>query len=199
MVVRLVAVDRDAHDAGSEAQLRPLGEQEQLEEVLVARAEGQAHAEVRPAHAQVREPDDVRTVAHEEHRAAAERQLLPVGATGRAVARAQVLADTLDTATGGVLNNDRSPSREVNELDNRGSHFYLALYWAQALAAQTTDADLAATFTPRAEKLAAEEATIVAELNAAQGTPVDFGPYYRPDEAKATARDKGINIPMDEK
>ena len=102
-------------------------------------------------------------------------------------ARAQVLADTLDTATGGVLNNDRSPSRKVNELDNRGSHFYLALYWAQALAAQTTDADLAATFTPLAEKLAAEEATIVAELNAAQGTPVDFGPYYRPDEAKATA------------
>ena len=102
-------------------------------------------------------------------------------------ARAQVLADTLDAATGQVLDQGRSPSRKVNELDNRGSHFYLALYWAQALATQTADAGLAATFAPLAETLAANEATIVSELNAAQGSPVDIGAYYRPDEAKVTA------------
>jgi isocitrate dehydrogenase len=107
------------------------------------------------------------------------------GFTGNA--RAKVLADTLDTATGGVLNNGRSPSRKVNELDNRGSHFYLALYWAQALAAQTDDAELAATFAPLAEKLAANEEAIVGELNEVQGPPVDIGAYYRPDEAKVTA------------
>ncbi|NLD77950.1 MAG: NADP-dependent isocitrate dehydrogenase [Acidimicrobiales bacterium] len=102
-------------------------------------------------------------------------------------AKAQVLADTLDAATGQVLDNGRSPSRKVNELDNRGSHFYLALYWAQALAAQSDDAELAATFAPLAEKLAADEARIVDELNAVQGAPVDIGPYYRPDDAKVSA------------
>jgi isocitrate dehydrogenase len=98
-----------------------------------------------------------------------------------------VLADTLDAATGQVLDHGRSPSRKVHELDNRGSHFYLALYWAQALAAQTGDAELAATFAPLAEQLAAAEDTIVAELNDVQGQPVDIGAYYRPDEVKVTA------------
>jgi isocitrate dehydrogenase len=107
------------------------------------------------------------------------------GFTGNA--KAQVLADTLDAATGQVLDQGRSPSRKVHELDNRGSHFYLALYWAQALAAQTTDAGLAAAFTPLAEQLAAAEDTIVAELNDVQGAPVDIGAYYRPDEVKVTA------------
>jgi isocitrate dehydrogenase len=102
-------------------------------------------------------------------------------------AKAQVLADTLDAATGQVLDNGRSPSRKVNELDNRGSHFYLALYWAQALAAQSDDPELAATFAPLAESLAANESKIVDELNAAQGSPVDIGPYYRPDDAKVSA------------
>ncbi len=102
-------------------------------------------------------------------------------------ARAKVLADTLDTATGEVLNHGRSPSRKAGELDNRGSHFYLALYWAQALAARTDDAELAATFAPLAERLATDEATIVAELNAVQGQPVDIGAYYRPDETKVAA------------
>ncbi len=100
-------------------------------------------------------------------------------ATGNAKAR--VLADALDEATGRVLEEGRSPSRKVNELDNRGSHFYLALYWAQALAAQTDDAELAARFGPLAEELAANEATIVAELNEVQGRPVDIGGYYSPD------------------
>jgi isocitrate dehydrogenase len=95
--------------------------------------------------------------------------------------RAQVLADALDRATGRVLEERRSPSRRVGELDNRGSHFYLALYWAQELAAQSDDADLAARFAPLAERLAADEATIVAELAAAQGQPVDIGGYYHPD------------------
>ena len=107
------------------------------------------------------------------------------GLTGNA--KAQVLADTLDAATGQVLDHGRSPSRKVHELDNRGSHFYLALYWAQALAAQTGDAELAATFAPLAEQLAAAEDTIVAELNDVQGQPVDIGAYYRPDEVKVTA------------
>ena len=90
-------------------------------------------------------------------------------------AKARVLADALDAATGRVLDEGRSPSRKVNELDNRGSHFYLALHWAQALAAQTTDADLAARFAPLAEALAADEDAIVRELNAGQGAPVDRG------------------------
>ncbi len=99
--------------------------------------------------------------------------------------RATVLAETLDRATGTLLEEGRSPSRKVHELDNRGSHFYLALYWAQELAAQTADAELAARFAPLAEALAANEATIVDELNAVQGSPVDFGGYYLPDPAKA--------------
>lgn len=96
-----------------------------------------------------------------------------------------VLAKTLDQATGQLLDNDRSPSRKVNELDNRGSHFYLALYWAQSLAAQTEDVDLQQRFTPLAKKLSDGEATIVEELNAAQGAAVDIGGYYQPDTAKA--------------
>jgi isocitrate dehydrogenase len=102
-------------------------------------------------------------------------------------ARAQLLADTLDRATGSVLEEGRSPSRKVGELDNRGSHFYLALYWARELAAQTDDAGLAARFAPLAQRLAEEEATIVAELNGAQGSPVDVGGYYRPDPGRAEA------------
>ncbi|MCH1441762.1 MAG: NADP-dependent isocitrate dehydrogenase, partial [Rubripirellula sp.] len=96
-----------------------------------------------------------------------------------------VLAKTLDQATGQLLDNDRSPSRKVNELDNRGSHFYLALYWSQALAAQTEDVDLQQLFTPLAKRLSDAEATIVEELNAAQGAAVDIGGYYQPDTAKA--------------
>lgn len=95
-----------------------------------------------------------------------------------------VLARTLDEATGKLLDNDRSPSRKVNELDNRGSHFYLALYWAQALAAQTEDVDLQRRFAPLAEKLSDAEPKIVEELNDAQGAGVDIGGYYQPDAAK---------------
>ncbi|MGB5756547.1 MAG: NADP-dependent isocitrate dehydrogenase [Acidimicrobiales bacterium] len=95
--------------------------------------------------------------------------------------RAQVLADALDEATGRVLEEGRSPSRKVNELDNRGSHFYLALYWAQAMAAQTADGELAAHFAPLAEELAANEDRIVGELNEVQGQPMDIGGYYYPD------------------
>ncbi|MFQ5597765.1 MAG: NADP-dependent isocitrate dehydrogenase [Nitrospiria bacterium] len=101
--------------------------------------------------------------------------------------KAKVLGEALDRATGKFLDNNRSPSRKVNELDNRGSHFYLALYWAQALAEQNEDADLKAHFVPIAQKLGENEAKIVAELNAAQGQAVDLGGYYRPDEAKANA------------
>ena len=101
--------------------------------------------------------------------------------------KAQVLADTLDQATGKFLDSDKSPSRKAGELDNRGSHFYLALYWAEALAHQSTDKDLQAHFAPIAQQLAKNETEIVQELNAAQGHPVDIGGYYRPDEGK-TAR-----------
>ncbi len=100
---------------------------------------------------------------------------------------AKVLADTLDKATGTFLENDKSPTRKLGGIDNRGSHFYLAFYWAQEIAAQSENADLAAVFKPFAEKLAAEEETIVAELNAVQGSPADIGGYYRPDDAKADA------------
>ncbi len=99
--------------------------------------------------------------------------------------KAGVLGRTLDEATTAYLLNNKSPSRKVNEIDNRGSHFYVALYWAQALAAQDEDADLAKTFAPLAEKLAANEPQIAAELLAAQGSPVDIGGYYRPDRALA--------------
>ncbi|SDS92386.1 isocitrate dehydrogenase [Paraoerskovia marina] len=101
--------------------------------------------------------------------------------------RAQVLAETLDRATGSFLEHDRSPSRRLGGIDNRGSHFYLALYWAQELAAQSQDAALAAAFGPLAEKLVAAESTIVDELAAVQGSPADVGGYYRPDDAKASA------------
>ena len=96
-------------------------------------------------------------------------------------ASAKVLADTLDAATGTFLENDRSPGRAVGMIDNRGSHFYLALYWAQELAKQTSDPELAARFAPIAEELGANEQTIVDELAAAQGTAVDIGGYYHPD------------------
>jgi isocitrate dehydrogenase len=102
-------------------------------------------------------------------------------------ARAQVLADALDRATGRFLDENRSPSRAVGELDNRGSHFYLALYWAEALAAQEEDANLKRAFAGLAATLAANEAKIVAELNAVQGKPVDIGGYYRPDPAQVAA------------
>ncbi|OCG74378.1 NADP-dependent isocitrate dehydrogenase [Microbacterium sediminis] len=102
-------------------------------------------------------------------------------------AKAQVLADTLDAATGTFLEQDRSPGRKLGTIDNRGSHFYLALYWAQELAKQTADAELAAAFAPLAEKLAAEEQTIVDELIAVQGKPADIGGYYRPDAEKTSA------------
>jgi isocitrate dehydrogenase len=102
-------------------------------------------------------------------------------------ATAQTLADTLDRATGSVLDQGRSPSRKVHELDNRGSHFYLALYWAQELATQTEDPALAARFAPIAAALAEHEATIVAELEAVQGAPVDIGGYFLPDVEKVTA------------
>lgn len=102
-------------------------------------------------------------------------------------AKAQVLADTLDEATGKFLENDKSPARKVGQIDNRGSHFYLALYWAQALAAQDRDAELKALFTPVAEELTAQEAKINEELIAAQGKPQDIGGYYKPDFARASA------------
>ena len=101
--------------------------------------------------------------------------------------RAKVLADTLDAATGQLLENNKSPARKVGGLDNRGSHFYLALYWAQALAAQSDDAELQKVFTPVAAELTAHETQIVDELAAVQGRPVDLGGYYRPDDTKATA------------
>jgi isocitrate dehydrogenase len=98
--------------------------------------------------------------------------------------RAALLGKALDEATGKLLENGKSPSRRVGELDNRGSHFYLALYWSQALAAQDEDAELAKIFSPLAERLAADEETIVAELNGVQGRPVDLGGYYYVDRAK---------------
>lgn len=102
-------------------------------------------------------------------------------------ARAQVLADTLDKATGTFLLENKSPSRRAGELDNRGSHYFLARYWAEELAKQTEDAELAAAFQAVAGELTSNEETIVGELAAVQGSPVDIGGYYRPDEAKASA------------
>jgi isocitrate dehydrogenase len=99
--------------------------------------------------------------------------------------QARILATTLDKATGTLLETGRSPSRRVGELDNRGSHFYLALYWAQELAGQTEDPALASAFAPLAEELASDEETIVSELNAVQGEPVDLGGYYFVDREKA--------------
>ena len=102
-------------------------------------------------------------------------------------AGARLLGETLDDATAQLLANRKSPSRKVNELDNRGSHYYLARYWADALAAQTRDAELAAHFAPVARALAENEEVILAELNGAQGSPQDLGGYYRPDAERATA------------
>ena len=102
-------------------------------------------------------------------------------------ARAGVLAETLDAATGAFLENDRSPGRKLGTIDNRGSHFYLALYWARALAEQTGDADLKKVFTPVAEALSQNEEKIVSELNAVQGSPADLGGYFKLDEQKAEA------------
>jgi len=99
----------------------------------------------------------------------------------------QILAETLDEANGQILEHNRSPARKVGELDNRGSHFYLALYWAQALARRDNSSAMAARFKPLAEALAAHEAKINAELIAAQGKPVDTGGYYLPDPAKTSA------------
>ena len=102
-------------------------------------------------------------------------------------AKAQVLADTLDRATGTFLNENKSPARRVGSIDNRGSHFYLALYWAQELAGQTDDPDLAAAFADLASTLSDQQEKIDSELIAVQGSPVDLGGYYRPDDAKASA------------
>ncbi len=101
--------------------------------------------------------------------------------------RAQVLADTLDRATGTFLNENKSPARKVGQIDNRGSHFYLALYWAQELAEQTQDPELAAAFTGLAQELSDQEQVINDELLGVQGSPVDLGGYYRPDPARASA------------
>ncbi|GAA4091790.1 NADP-dependent isocitrate dehydrogenase [Streptomyces hundungensis] len=108
-------------------------------------------------------------------------------ATTTGNARAQILADTLDRATGTFLNEDKSPSRKLGGIDNRGSHFYLALYWAQELAKQTEDTQLAEAFAALAKTLGEQESTIVDELIAVQGSPVDIGGYYQPDAAKASA------------
>jgi isocitrate dehydrogenase len=97
-----------------------------------------------------------------------------------------VLAETLNEATGKLLDTDKSPSRKVNELDNRGSHFYLALYWAQALAAQTKSPELQNHFRVFAKQLAEDESKIIDELNAAQGRPIDIGGYYQPDPEKTS-------------
>ena len=102
-------------------------------------------------------------------------------------ARAQVLADTLDAATIKFLETNKSPTRRLGGIDNRGSHFYLAMYWAEALTAQDSDSELKGVFAPLAEKLAANEQAIVDELLAVQGNPVDIGGYFMPDEEKASA------------
>ena len=115
-------------------------------------------------------------------------------------AKAQVLADALDAATEQLLLNDKSPKRKAGELDNRGSHFYIALYWAQALAAQDKDAELKVVFAPVAEKLAAQEAVILAELSAGAGKPADIGGYYAPDAektAKAMRPSAALNAVID--
>ncbi|WP_022925087.1 NADP-dependent isocitrate dehydrogenase [Serinicoccus marinus] len=102
-------------------------------------------------------------------------------------AKARVLGDALDAATGRVLTEEKSPARKLGQIDNRGSHFYLALYWAQALAEQTEDAELAERFAPVAAQLGEQETEIADELVAVQGSPVDLGGYYQPDDAKAFA------------
>jgi isocitrate dehydrogenase len=101
--------------------------------------------------------------------------------------RAKVLAETLDQGTGKFLEQDKSPSRNAKELDNRGSHFYLAMYWAEALAGQDKDLDMKAKFTPIAKALQQNEQKIVSELNEVQGVKMDIGGYYKPDESKTAA------------
>jgi isocitrate dehydrogenase len=101
--------------------------------------------------------------------------------------QSRVLAAALDRATATFLDENKSPARKVGSIDNRGSHFYLALYWAEELAAQTDDADLAATFAPLATTLRENEQNIADELIAVQGSPADIGGYYRPDDAKVSA------------
>ena len=101
--------------------------------------------------------------------------------------KATVLGRALDRANGRVLDNDKSPQRKVGEIDNRGSHFYLAMYWARALAEQTDDKALQAQFSQVAAQLEAQEATILAELNGVQGHAVDIGGYYRPKADSVTA------------
>merc|ERR1711916_343676 len=101
-------------------------------------------------------------------------------------AEAKVLAETLDAATTQYLLQDKAPSRKAGELDNRGSHFYVAMFWAQALAAQTQNPALAQKFKPIAETLSTQETKILAELNGVQGKPVDIGAYYNPNEQQAT-------------
>jgi isocitrate dehydrogenase len=102
-------------------------------------------------------------------------------------AKAVLLAKTLDVATGKLLDTDKGPKTKTGQLDNRGSHFYIAMFWAQALAAQTEDAALAAHFAPMAKALTDNETKIVDELAAVQGRPADIGGYYLPDEAKLDA------------
>jgi isocitrate dehydrogenase len=97
------------------------------------------------------------------------------------------LAKTLDAATGKLLDNNKNPSPKTGQLDNRGSQFYLAMYWAQELVAQTEDPELAAKFAPLAKALTDNEKKILGELNAVQGKPVDIGGYYMPDAAKVEA------------
>ena len=101
--------------------------------------------------------------------------------------RAKVLADALDAATSQYLQHNRGPARKVGELDNRGSHFYIGMYWAQAMASQTADKQLVAHFAPIAKELTANEAAIVAELNGVQGKPIDVGGYYHPNPKLAAA------------
>ena len=102
-------------------------------------------------------------------------------------AKAKILAECLNDATGQFLDENKSPSRKVNELDNRGSHFYLALFWAEALAKQDGDGELKERFAPIARTLRENEQAIIDELNVAQGSAVDLGGYYLPDEQKASA------------
>jgi isocitrate dehydrogenase len=104
--------------------------------------------------------------------------------------RAAILAQTLDAATGKLLKNDKSPSRKTGELDNRGSHYYLGMYWAEALGAQTDDADLAKIYAPFAKKMAANEEQIISELRTVQGTPAAVNGYYHAsrDDVKAVMR-----------
>jgi isocitrate dehydrogenase len=102
-------------------------------------------------------------------------------------ARAQILADTLDRATATLLNENKSPARRLGQIDNRGSTFYVALFWAEELAAQTQDTALAQAFTPLAKALRNNETAIAEELLSVQGHPVDLGGYYRPNDEKTTA------------